>query len=199
MQQLTLDDGITLSPPGSRFLLLKDCLETRVANFHKVITLTTFSVPGTVDSNTWQQLFHPLRDKFNGSMPSGPDVTDEHPLNWHRMSNFWFMALEEDRWVAENFGAAAKRENQSGDDANSHVIFCHLYRWTGFSNPRKQEAAAAADSEAAEERRMALAEAKPPATAHVQERWDIRVIPSLWTEEDFEYENGKKGEEVEEG
>ena len=183
---------------GSRFLLLKDCLEMSIENFHQVITLTTFSVPRTLDSNTWPQLFNPLREKFDGSMPSGPPVTEEYRLNWHRMSNVWFMALEEDRWAAEKFGAVTKRESWGGDDASSHAIFCHLYRWTGFSNHRKQEAAAAADFEAAEKRQNALAKAKPPATAYVQERWAIRSIPSLRTEEDVEYENAEKGEEAEE-
>ncbi|OAQ96934.1 hypothetical protein LLEC1_04235 [Akanthomyces lecanii] len=198
MQQLTLDDDVSLSPPGSRFLLLKDCTETCLRNFYQIITLTTFSVPGTLDSNTWPQLFKPLREKFRGTMPSGPHVTNEHPHNWRWTSNAWFMALEEDSWAAEKFGTAAKREGRAGDDASSHAIFCHIYLWKGFSNPRKQEAAAAADPGAAEKRQRALAKTKPPATAHVQERWAIRSIPSWRMEEDVSCENADEEKEEEE-
>ncbi|KAK2040790.1 hypothetical protein LZ31DRAFT_33871 [Colletotrichum somersetense] len=65
------------------------------------------------------------------------------------------------------------------DDGQGRMIISgfHLWPWRRGATP-EMEAASAADPEAREAWDRVIAQGMPPATAWVQERWEIRFMPS---------------------
>ncbi|KAJ3954061.1 hypothetical protein N0V92_009449 [Colletotrichum tropicale] len=87
-----------------------------------------------------------------------------------KFSHEWFGVLSEDRWVEDKFG---KLDDGQGRTIVSHF---HLWPWDRGATP-EMEAASAADPEAREAWDRVIAQVMPPATAWVQERWEIRFMP----------------------
>ncbi|KAM3499980.1 hypothetical protein MY10362_006806 [Beauveria mimosiformis] len=96
------------------------------------------------------------------SVPAKIDDNDSTFLELLSFICIWLWVLEEDSWVEEKFGTLPQPQPE------------------GYAEPHKEEQASAADPQAREswERRAALV--MPPATACVQERWDMRQVPRFW-------------------
>ncbi len=71
------------------------------------------------------------------------------------------------------------------NDDRGRAIFCHVFRRLPcYGKPHKQEQAAATDPRAQKLPQEKIAKTMPPAIAYVQEGWDIRDIPHLWSDEE---------------
>ncbi|KAM3510978.1 hypothetical protein MY11210_005377 [Beauveria gryllotalpidicola] len=197
-ENLNLDDESASPPksPGkSRFRLCKHSTRHATSELQGLVTLTAFSVPAQVDDNnsTFLEIFRELEAKFFCFRPQGyTSLTNRYASS--RTIGIWLWVLEEDSWVEEKFGTLP--QPQPNQDDPGRAILCHIFRWSGaYSKPHEEEAAAAVDPQAKEswERRAALV--MPPATAWVQERWDIRQVPRFWPPSSEEEGEGPEWEE----
>lgn len=211
---LTLEDETAASGPSSlaksRFLLCQHSTEAATRELDGLVTLTAFSVPGQfniTDSAYWA-LVNTLVHKFGEFTPlDGSRVRQRHDLQM-RFSAIWLCVLEEDGWVTEKFGAPSSQQlvqpklQQQEDQQQAQrietgrAIFCHIFRWTEcYDEPHEIEAMATEDAKAKETWEQAAARLMPPATAWVQERWDIRDVPLF---EPPELQEGPEWEEAQE-
>ncbi|KAJ2965770.1 hypothetical protein NQ176_g10458 [Zarea fungicola] len=86
-----------------------------------------------------------------------------------------------------------EEQQQAQRSETGRAIFCHVFNWNEcFDGSNEVEALAAEDAEAKETWEQAAARIMPPATAWVQERWDIRVVPLF---EEPELQEGPEWEE----
>lgn len=167
----TWDDVSSPSPPGaSRFLILKHAIETWTRQVEGRVTFTSFLVPRRVDDvyGMWKDK---LETKFGKLIPHGSEFVTWHRGFWFKFPAVWFWVLAEDHWVEEKFG----KPGQTQDDGQGRTIFCHFQLWPPLHGATlEQEEASAVDRESWNE---AAAQVMPPATAWVQERWDIQDVP----------------------
>lgn len=180
LEHLNLDDETAPPPksPGkSRFRLCKHSTRLPTSELQGLVTLTSFSVPAKVDENdnTFLETFRGFEAKFLNFKPQGyTHLTRRYASS--RTIHFWLWVLEEDSWVEEKFGTLP--QPQPNEDDLGRAILCHVFCWSAaYWNPHEEEAEAVVDPQAKEswERRAALV--MLPATAWVQERWDIRQVP----------------------
>lgn len=113
-------------------------------------------------------------------VPSGSEFLQVRAMLWSRISVVWFRVLAEDYWVESKFG---KLEQTQGSD-QGRTVFCHFFPWPArLGGTPEHEEASARDPQARESWNRAMARVMPPATAWVQERWDIRDIPCYFPPE----------------
>ncbi|KAJ0302389.1 hypothetical protein Brms1b_012049 [Colletotrichum noveboracense] len=171
LRRVTLDDTSSSSArTASRFLVFKHITSSPSSNVEEGrVVVTSFLVPQTVDDVTrmWTEHFY---KPFQYFVPRGfePVVVTGSFLS--KFSHEWFGVLSEDRWVEDKFG---KLDDGQGRTIISHF---HLWPWDRGATP-EMEAASAADPEAREAWDRVVAQVMPPATAWVQERWEIRFMP----------------------
>ncbi|KAK8051639.1 hypothetical protein PG993_003024 [Apiospora rasikravindrae] len=138
------------------------------------VIFTTFSVPYKVDNLTemYKDVFE---SNFSTFVPPGSEFMKWRHNQWSRFSAVWFFVLTEDHWVEEKFG---KLERQKEGENQARTLFCHAFPWQpSYGGTPEQEAVSAADPLARESWHQHIARVMPPATAWVQERWDIQEIP----------------------
>ncbi|XWW97886.1 hypothetical protein V2A60_005882 [Cordyceps javanica] len=209
---LTLEDATvasgTPSLAKSRLLLCQHSTEAATRELDGLVTLTAFSVPGqfNVTESVYWELVNTLVLEFGEFMPlDWPRVRHRHDLQM-KFSAIWLCVLEEDGCVTEKFGAPSSQQQaqpklqqqeeqqQPQRSETGRAIFCHIFRWTEcYDEPHEVEAIAAEDAEAKETWEQAAARLMPPATAWVQERWDIRDVPLF---EPPELQEGPEWEEA---
>ncbi|KAJ6786771.1 hypothetical protein PWT90_10923 [Aphanocladium album] len=98
------------------------------------------------------------------------------------------------------FGAPAQPQVRTEDLGWS--VFCHVFLWTeGYEEPFQKEEAAMANPEATKSWKRLADFVMPPATAWVQERWDIQPVPRIFLvaseEEDYDSEETPESEREE--
>jgi hypothetical protein len=195
LKHLTLGGDSSGPPEPSRFLVLNHATEAATPEAWGLVTLTTFLVPHQVDDKfeMWEDKF---RKPFSVFAPRGSEFVTGRRNFRHMSSYVWYWVRGEDRWMEERFG---KPEQQVQQDNQGRTIFCHFFLWSPYhATPEEHEAAAegekalAADPEARESWNGAIARVMPPATAWVQERWNIEEVPRVYPPEpdieDLEYE-----------
>ncbi|KAK2028035.1 hypothetical protein LX32DRAFT_640424 [Colletotrichum zoysiae] len=171
LRKMTLADASSSSAPAaSRFLVfdpVTSALTPRVDEGRVIVT--SFLVPHKVDnvSRIWSEHF---LQPFRYFVPRGFEPVVETGSFLTKFSHTWFGVLSEDRWVEDKFG---KLDDGQGRTIISHF---HLWPWKRGATP-EMEAASAADPEAREAWNRVIAQVMPPATAWVQERWEIRFFP----------------------
>ncbi|KAH6856898.1 hypothetical protein B0I37DRAFT_318739 [Chaetomium sp. MPI-CAGE-AT-0009] len=199
LSQLTLEDASYSSPPASsRFLVLKHATEAATPEAQDLVTFTTFLVPHQVDDKygMWKNTFERALCTF---APRGAEFVTARYF-WQKGTHVWYWALAEDRWVEDKFGKP-EQQQQAGEDNQSRTLFCHFFLWSPKFGPPEEyekaaqgEAASAADPQARESWNQVIAKVMPPATAWVQERWNMRELPRFdspepeFDPEDPEYE-----------
>lgn len=167
MEQLSLD---ARSAPSSRFLVA-EYMRPGIGTLEGVVTLTTFSITAQVGTNIFAQEFQLLKERYNGNMEDGPEVSFSHRHPWP--SRQWFHVVEEDNWIKAKFGP-----QHTADASSFRALFCNAALWSRvYEEPLLQEKATFEAEDAKANREEAIAEAMPPATAYIQERWDIRELP----------------------
>ena len=161
------------SSPSSRFFVLKHAVESPTSEVEGRVTFTTFLVPQQLDNVTTHQM---LRDEFMGVFSNFIPRGSEFCRNpWFKFNAVWFSVFEEDRWAEAKFG---KLEQAQDNTNRGRAIFCHFYLWSPrYGATPEHEAASAVDPQARESWNQAIARVMPPATAWVQERWDILRVP----------------------
>ncbi|CEJ80435.1 hypothetical protein VHEMI00616 [[Torrubiella] hemipterigena] len=196
LNEMTLSDNPESSlAVKSRFCLCKHTNNRPTAQLEGIITLTVFSVPGTVKEHlASEKLPEPLQQAFSGFYPGGSLVSTYRRYGHATsFSTFWTMVLEEDKCVARKFGTMPLQPA-----GPSRVIFCHAYSWSySFEEPREEEAASVRNEAAQKAWQQMIARAMPPATACIQERWHIQRIPvfdSPITKDDPEWEKYEEHE-----
>lgn len=101
----------------------------------------------------------------------------------------WFRAFAEDHCVEEKFGKPEKQRHDSEHD-QGRTIFCHFFLWRPkFGATLEHEEALAAGPVAKESWNRAIAKVMPPATAWIQERWNILDVPRFLPESETDPEN----------
>ncbi|EJP64330.1 hypothetical protein CRV24_004617 [Beauveria bassiana] len=198
LEHLNLDDESAPLPKSSgksRFRVYKHSTRLPTRELEGLVTLTAFSVPAKIDDNDsrFLEISRALEAKFSAFRPQGYTWLTKHGAS-NRFICIWLWVLEEDSWVEEKFGTL--KQSQPGEDDPSRAILCHIFLWSrGYAEPHKEEEASAADPQAREswERRAALV--MPPATAWVQERWDIRQVPRFEASSSEEEGEGPEWEE----
>ncbi|KAK2009895.1 hypothetical protein LZ32DRAFT_649529 [Colletotrichum eremochloae] len=174
-REITSDDTSSSSTPAaSRFLVFQHVTPAVTPDVEEGrVIVTAFLVPRKVDSvsSMWKEDFEQV---FSCFVPRGfePVVAQRKFLS--KFSHVWFGVLSEDRWVEDKFG---KSDDDNGS-GQGRTIICHfhLWPWRCGATP-EMEAASAADPQAREAWGRAIAQVMPPATAWVQERWEIRSVP----------------------
>jgi hypothetical protein len=153
------------------------------------VTLNAFLVPGKREHS----IYKALRDVFGRFVPRGSEIVGElgarRGARWHQYYTSWFWVLAEDGWVQSKFGKP--------EPAGDRTVICEFHRWPReWGVTAEHEEASAADPQARESWNEAVARVMPPATAWVQERWDIRRVP-LFDDEEEEEEEDIDPDEVE--
>ncbi|KAK2054737.1 hypothetical protein LY76DRAFT_596676 [Colletotrichum caudatum] len=168
---MTLDDTSSSSAPAASRLLVFEpvTLDLSPDVDEGRVIVTSFLVPQKVDtmSRMWTEHF---RNPFHCFVPRGFEPVVDTGSFLAKFSHAWFGVLSEDRWAEEKFGKL--------DDGQSRTIISHfhLWPWRRGATP-EMEAGSAADPEATEAWDRVIAQVMPPATAWVQERWEIRFMP----------------------
>ena len=172
---MTLSEAsLSSSTTSPRFLLLSPIKTmTPTLDVEGRVTFTTFLVPGKVD-NVYSLWSNHFESKFYSFMPCGYESLTFNS-RWHTLSATWFHVLSEDSWVEKKFG---KLEEQTGDNGKGgRTIICQFHLWPHkWGGTPEKEAASVADPEGRERWNQAIAQVMPPATAWVQERWDIHRL-----------------------
>jgi hypothetical protein len=97
----------------------------------------------------------------------------------------WFWALAEDGWVESKFGNSERTQ----EDMQGRSVLCEFHLWPRrYGVTPEHEEASAADPQARESWKEAVAKVMPPVTAWVQERWDILKVPYLEPPEEIDPE-----------
>lgn len=179
LKHLTLDDTLSSSlPTPSRFLTFTPSyigLTPTLTRLEGRVIFTAFLVPhkkGEWGRNTFEMLFN--------SFPTGSEFMTAHPDFYTQALYVWFTVLTDDYWIENKFGKLepTKEENQE------RTIFCHFYLWPfSLGATLEQEEASAVDPKKRASWNEAIAQVMPPATASVQERWDIREVPRFYPPE----------------
>lgn len=184
MSHLTLDNTSSSSPPAPpRFQILQHATEAATPEASGLVTFTTFLVPHQVDDK-----YAMWRDKFTALNTFAPhnakNITTRY--FWQKSTHVWYWLVAEDRWVWEKFGKPEQKMHQGP----GRTILCHFFLWSPHhGGPEEHEAAAenekvvAADPQARESWIQAIARVMPPATAWVQERWNMREVPRFFPPE----------------
>ncbi|KAJ3487208.1 hypothetical protein NLG97_g6458 [Lecanicillium saksenae] len=164
------DIGVDLKHPN----LNKDSISTATspARSRFRVLRHAFSVPNQIDEIAFETNFAALEAGFGYFRPRNHTVLTRRGT-WTQHTAIWLHVLEEDSWVEQNFGPAMPQQ-----DYVSRTIILHAFLWKeAFEEPYEKEAAAMADLEAMKSWQQRATEMMPPATAWVQERWDIRQVP----------------------
>ncbi|KAK7956542.1 uncharacterized protein PG986_005764 [Apiospora aurea] len=120
---------------------------------------------------------------FPSFVPRGSEFMEWRHRQWSRFSAVWFLVLTEDHWVEEKSGKLEQQQTL-GEESQARTLFCHAFPWQPeYGGTPEQEAASAADPLARESWHQYMAQMMPPATAWVQERWDIPTVPRYYPPE----------------
>ncbi|KAK4040387.1 hypothetical protein C8A01DRAFT_15754 [Parachaetomium inaequale] len=192
LRSLTIEDApssSSSSPPApSRFLTLEEFTRIPSAEVQGRVTLNAFLVPRKGDGPTRRAWYESVRAVFGGGFqPRGSEFIRGHGLWWERYMTTWFSALEEDGWVDRKFGKLEEQTAQDPEDDRGRTVIYEFHLWPRScgATPEHEEASAA-DPQARESWKEAVAKVMPPVTAWVQERWDIRKVPYFEDDEDEE-------------
>jgi hypothetical protein len=184
--KITLNESSSSSSSNtlSRFLLFAHVIETMTVEVEDRVTFTAFLVPGRVEDV--QSLWKDFRKEFYLFKPRGYEsLTFRETRHRDTASATWLYVVSEDSWVEKKFG---KQEEQAGDDSEGgRTILCQFHLWPrNCGGGPEKEAASVADAEGRERWNRVIARVMPPATAWVQERWDIHGVPSCAPEPPLE-------------
>jgi hypothetical protein len=165
---MTLSEAsLSSSAASPRFLLLNPIKTmTPTPDVEDRVTFTSFVVPGKVDCvySLWSDHFE---SKFYSFIPRGYESLTFNS-RWRTFSAAWFHVLSEDSWVEKKFGKL---------EEGGRTIICQFHLWPRkWGGTPEKEAASVADPEGRERWNQAIAQVMPPATAWVQERWDIHRL-----------------------
>jgi hypothetical protein len=163
----------TMSP---RFLLLNPINDILRPDVEDRVTFTAFLVPGKVDSplGLWRDHF---KKPFHSFMPPGYEALTFSGRTRDTFSATWFHVLSEDSWVEKKFGKLEEQTAHEHDGEGGRTIVCQFHLWPRrWGGTPEKEAASVADPEGRERWNQVIARVMPPATAWVQERWDIHRI-----------------------
>jgi hypothetical protein len=157
------------------------------------VTLNTFLIPHKGgDASTKRTWYESVREVLGRFQPRGSEFIRGSGLHWQRYMTTWFWALAEDGWVESKFGNS--EQTQDDIDMQGRSVLCEFHLWPQkYGATPEQEEASAADPQARESWKEAVARVMPPVTAWVQERWDILEVPRFYPPEepeeiDSEYE-----------
>ncbi|EAQ88351.1 predicted protein [Chaetomium globosum CBS 148.51] len=189
LSHLTLDDTSPLSPPPpSRFQILQHATEAATPEASGLVTLTTFLVPHHIDDKDKYALWQDQLSALDTFCPPGAERLITTRYFWQKGTHVWYWLVGEDGWVWERFGRPA--DSQDGGQGAGRAVFCHFFLWSPHhGGPEEYEAAVetervvAVDPKAREAWARALERVVPPATAWVQERWDVREVPRFFPPE----------------
>ncbi|KAK4173149.1 hypothetical protein QBC36DRAFT_336371 [Triangularia setosa] len=175
LSSMTIEDASSSSPPApasSRFLILEESTHIPHADVEGRVTLNAFLVPRKTDDDSTRSAYDSLREELCRFQPSGSEFIEGHDLWWETNITTWFWVLAEDNWVQSKFG---KLEQALEDDSR---VICEFHLWPRkYGATPEHEAASAADPQARESWREAVAKVMPPVTSWVQERWDVLEVP----------------------
>jgi hypothetical protein len=195
---LTIEDNASssssTSPPApSRFLTLEEITHIPHAKVEGRVTFNAFLVPRKGDGPTEWAWYEAVRAVFGGGFqPRGSEFIRGRGMRWQQYMKTWFWALEEDGWVDRKFGKLEEQtqdQDQDPEDGRGRTVIYEFHLWPSkWGATPEHEEASAADPQARESWKEAVAKVMPPVTAWVQERWDIQKMPYLEPEEDEEEE-----------
>lgn len=162
----------------SRFRIYRHSTEAATRELDGLVTMTTFSVPGKLDQHAYWNLVRMFADTVGHFTPTNSNTLTKYGA-WTKFIRIWLCVLKEHSWVEEKFGPLP--QPTSYNDEPGRAVFCHVFRWSeGYDEPHEQQRRSAADPQAKESWEAMVAELMPPATAWVQESWEIREIPLCW-------------------
>ncbi|KAH6631491.1 hypothetical protein F5144DRAFT_620575 [Chaetomium tenue] len=212
LNHLTLDTTSPPSqppppPPPSRFQILQHATEAATSEASGLVTLTTFLVPHPIDDKyaLWQDQLTAL----NTFCPAGAERLITTRYFWQKGTHVWYWLVGEDGWVWERFGRPAgeggDHQGVGGGQGTGRAVFCHFFLWSPrhggveeYEAAVEKEREVATDPLARESWARAVERVMPPATAWVQERWDVREVPRFFPPEpEFDPEDPEYERELE--